>query len=70
MHRLRRDGLCALRAGRDRRTRQVALTDTGKKRLESAHAVWKRVQADLGAGLPADLIATLRRLERASDKSG
>jgi DNA-binding MarR family transcriptional regulator len=48
---LERDGLVAIAAGGDRRTREIRLTPKGRKALERALPLWERVQARMRDGL-------------------
>ncbi len=47
---LERDGLVAIAAGGDRRTREIRLTPKGRKALERALPLWERVQGRMRAG--------------------
>ena len=63
---LQRDGLIAVGAGPDARTRSVILTAEGKTRFKAAQAQWRRAQKDFetafGVGNAEALRAVLRRL--------
>ena len=63
---LQRDGLVAVGAGPDARTRSVALTADGKTRFKAAQAQWRRAQKDFetafGVANAEALRAVLRRL--------
>src|SRR5437879_3819493 len=60
-------GLVSIAAGRDARTREVAITATGRAALRAALPHWKAAQArvarHLGPGQLDALIVTLRALE-------
>ncbi|HEY7943575.1 MAG TPA: MarR family winged helix-turn-helix transcriptional regulator [Casimicrobiaceae bacterium] len=60
-------GLLSVTAGRDARTREVALTRSGAKALQAATPYWKRAQADVARRLGSErldaLIATLADVE-------
>ena len=63
---LQRDGLLAIGAGDDGRTRNLSLTPAGEARLKAATAKWREAQAEFetafGAGEAANLRSTLRRV--------
>jgi DNA-binding MarR family transcriptional regulator len=65
---LEAQGLVTMRAGDDRRSRVVALTDAGKQRLAEARPAWKVAQktfeAAFGPEDSAALRATMVRLAR------
>jgi len=65
---LEAQGLVTMRAGDDRRSRVVALTDAGKQRLAEARPAWKAAQktfeAAFGPEDSAALRATMVRLAR------
>jgi DNA-binding MarR family transcriptional regulator len=45
--------------GEDARTRQVTLTDAGRHKTKTAHAVWRRAQDQVGAALRPKRIEAL-----------
>jgi|SRR5438876_8976013 len=61
---LERDDLIRLRLGNDRRERQIELTPTGRKKLESAFPLWQKAQKQFesrfGVGRAKELRGTLR----------
>lgn len=61
------DGLVNITAGRDARTRQVALTRNGRARLVAARPAWELAQAEvshrLGSPKVANLIGLLEDVE-------
>ena len=59
---LEREGLVQLAAGRDGRTRLVALTEAGRARLEAATPAWTRAQSDFEARFGAPETRALRGL--------
>lgn len=63
---LERRGVIAYRAGEDRRTRYVELTNFGCTQFREAYARWTEVQAELRAAFPANeldyLLDGIRRL--------
>ena len=62
---LERDGLVQIAAGRDRRVREISLTDTGREAVERALPLWEQAQAYIKETLGLDqwqsLIAHLSR---------
>jgi DNA-binding MarR family transcriptional regulator len=44
-------GWVVVMPGEDARTRQVTLTDAGRHKVKTAHAVWQRAQDQVGAAL-------------------
>ncbi|GEP04169.1 MarR family winged helix-turn-helix transcriptional regulator [Methylobacterium oxalidis] len=62
---LERDGLIAIGAGRDARTRALSLTPAGRERLEAARPLWQRAQAAFRTEYgEADALALQRALGR------
>jgi DNA-binding MarR family transcriptional regulator len=60
---LQRDGLITIAPGEgDRRTRLLALTETGTALLQSAYDRWAQAQDDFEGAFGADRAAQLRRL--------
>ena len=59
---LEAQGLVALTVGADRRSRLVALTDTGRTRLETARRLWRDAQDQFETAFGADNAAALRTL--------
>ena len=57
---LERDGLIAVDAGRDARTRMLRLTGAGKRRLAKAMPLWRQAQEEFEAGYGANEAARLR----------
>jgi DNA-binding MarR family transcriptional regulator len=61
-------GLVTINAGEDRRSRVVALTETGRQKLKQARPAWRAAQATFEAAFgPEDsaaLRATMVRLAR------
>ncbi len=61
------EGLVAIAAGRDARTREVTLTRRGRARLAAAQPAWERAQRDvsrrLGAPKVANLVGLLKDVE-------
>jgi DNA-binding MarR family transcriptional regulator len=59
-------GYATLTVGRDRRSREVSLTDRGRKVLQKAQPLWRRAQAvfegEIGAQDAAQLRARLHRI--------
>ena len=67
---LEREGLVAIGPGRDGRTRALALTEAGRRRLEEARPHWRRAQAAFEAAYGADEATALRAaLARVPDVS-
>lgn len=61
---LERLGLVRLVAGEDRRERAVLLTRAGRTAVADGYPVWKRAQAAIAGGAPAELAAQLKALRR------
>ena len=63
---LEADGYLALSVGRDRRSREVSLTKSGRKILAKAKPLWRRAQvifeAEIGLKKAAGLRAVLNRV--------
>lgn len=57
---LERDGLIAVGAGRDRRTRALRLTPIGEERLAAAEARWRAAQQQFEQTVGAEASAALR----------
>jgi DNA-binding MarR family transcriptional regulator len=57
---LERDGLVAIGAGPDARTRSVTLTAKGQARLKAAAFRWRQAQKEFEAAFGADSARTLR----------
>ena len=57
---LEADGYLALSVGRDRRSREVSLTEPGRKILAEAKPLWRRAQAIFEAEIGAEEAAGLR----------
>jgi len=55
-------GWVVVMAGEDARTRQVTLTDAGRHKAKTAHAVWRRAQDQVGAALRPKRIDALHEL--------
>lgn len=53
------DGLIAIAAGRDARTREVSLTRAGRARLAVARPYWERAQAEVSRRLGTPKVASL-----------
>jgi DNA-binding MarR family transcriptional regulator len=62
---LERDGLLEIRAGDDRRSRELHLTPSGRERLGAAAPRWKAAQAQFEASFGPERAQELRRLLRA-----
>jgi DNA-binding MarR family transcriptional regulator len=52
-------GWVVVMPGEDARTRQVTLTDAGRHKVKTAHAVWQRAQDQVGAALRPKRIEAL-----------
>lgn len=52
---LERDGLVQLRVGKDRRERELALTERGLRTLEAAYPLWRQAQAQIAQRLGPNL---------------
>ena len=61
---LEAEGYLALSVGRDRRSREVSLTRSGRKILARAKPLWRRAQAIFEAEIGADEAAGLQTLLR------
>jgi DNA-binding MarR family transcriptional regulator len=57
---LERDGLIAVGAGRDRRTRALRLTPAGEARLAAAEARWREAQQQFEETVGGEASAALR----------
>ena len=57
---LEADGYLALSIGRDRRSREVCLTKSGRKILAKAKPLWRRAQAIFEAEIGPEEVAGLR----------
>jgi DNA-binding MarR family transcriptional regulator len=55
-------GWVVVRPGEDARTRQVTLTDAGRRKARTAHAVWQRAQDQVGEALRPKRIDALHEL--------
>ncbi|MEP7327850.1 MAG: MarR family winged helix-turn-helix transcriptional regulator [Betaproteobacteria bacterium] len=68
------EGLVAIVAGRDARTRQVSLTRAGRARLAAAVPYWERAQVEvsrhLGSPKVANLVGLLKDVEALHPQSG
>ena len=62
---LERDGLLTVSIGRDRRSREVAITPEGVARAKAARRAWQAAQAGFEAAFGAERAKELRRLMRA-----
>jgi DNA-binding MarR family transcriptional regulator len=51
---MERDGLVAVRPGKDRRVREVTLTEAGKHKLAEAYPLWREAEASIRERLGAD----------------
>lgn len=58
-------GWLAVRPGRDRRRRRVAITDAGRAMLEGARPTWRAVELRIRAELGEAVVNELHRLNRA-----
>ncbi len=56
-------GWVVVMPGEDARTRQVTLTDAGRHKVKTAHAVWQRAQDQIGAALRPKRIEALHDLD-------
>lgn len=62
---LERDGLISVAAGRkDRRSKELRLTDTGAERLKRGYEGWKKAQREFAAAFGDERAAGLRALLR------
>jgi DNA-binding MarR family transcriptional regulator len=59
---LERDGLLAVEAGEDARTRNLTLTAAGKARLKAAEGKWKDAQKEFESAFGAEQAANLRAI--------
>lgn len=56
---LEKEGLIRIAPGKDRRVREVSLTETGKSRLKRALPIWRQVQERVAKRLGAERMARL-----------
>jgi len=61
---LERDGLLAIGAGEDARTRSIRLTPAGKAKLAAAAVKWREAQAEFETAFGSDESAQLRAVLR------
>jgi DNA-binding MarR family transcriptional regulator len=59
---LERDGLVRMEPGRDRRSRVIVMTETGRQRLAKAQPLWRRAQKQFAMAFEAEEIHALRAL--------
>ena len=56
---LERDGLINIRAGEDRRTRELTVTERGREAVVSAFPLWEKAQARIVNGLGQERFSSL-----------